>query len=526
MPRIELMARRGNCRGAIAPSSGLASRQRGQTLVLAMVCMVVFVVGVLVLFNTGQAVNKKVQLNNTADAAAYSVAVQQARAYNLIAYLNRAQVANEVAVAQMVSLHSWLNYTISGTDHFADAASDIGWALDFTGVGVEIGVVLNEVGNALSEVKEGLQEARDGTKLAFSGFITVLSTANQLYSEASQAVLIADLGDVPIVAKNVVAANAAANTTDKPMALNVASYGVLESQAVVANQQYVRLYKVPHSVTANGNPGRTSDGDRYANVVMEARDGFSRDRNADFFVLHKRGGTDIVGYNRWVGLDSLNMNIHIPLPFVPDVNLALAWGGAAAVLADTRKGFDQITKVNNGWTSPYDNDRGTYAPYNGGGDNGSAGGKARSEPAESGDGYDYTKALLTGYHGLLSYEDVVANKATVPYVNDGDTNRSDDAGPIFSVLVEQKMADIRTSSNIPKLANKNDLVVPDKMQNDKMTGLASAQVYFDRPQSLFPRANDSRRELGSLFSPYWQARLIDTPKTVKAEIFAADAVGI
>jgi len=120
-------------------------RQKGQALVLAVICMLVFVVGVLVLFNTGQLVNKKVQLNNTADAAAYSAAVQQARAYNLIAYLNRAQVANEVATAQMVSMHSWMNFAISGTDHFADAVQVIGVALDLSVVGAEVGVELNEI---------------------------------------------------------------------------------------------------------------------------------------------------------------------------------------------------------------------------------------------------------------------------------------------------------------------------------------------------------------------------------------------
>ena len=60
-----------------------------------------------------------------------------------------------------------------------------------------------------------------------------------------------------------------------------------------------------------------------------------------------------------------------------------------------------------------------------------------------------------------------------------------------------------------------------------MTALASAQVYFDRPRQLtaFSRA-DGLRELGSLFSPYWQARLVDTPRGVKLEIFGADAAGL
>ncbi len=70
------------------------------------------------------------------------------------------------------------------------------------------------------------------------------------------------------------------------------------------------------------------------------------------------------------------------------------------------------------------------------------------------------------------------------------------------------------------------LATPAQAQNDKMTALATAQVYFDRPNALFPRNADTRRELGNLFSPYWQARLVDTPKSVKAEIFGADMVGV
>jgi hypothetical protein len=60
-----------------------------------------------------------------------------------------------------------------------------------------------------------------------------------------------------------------------------------------------------------------------------------------------------------------------------------------------------------------------------------------------------------------------------------------------------------------------------------MTALASAQVYFDRPRMLaaFRRADD-QRELGNLFSPYWQARLVETPRSIKLAIFGADAAGL
>jgi competence protein ComGC len=493
-------------------------RERGQALVLALICMLVFVIGVLVLFNTGQVVNKKVQLNNTADAAAYSAAVQQARAYNLIAYLNRAQVANEVATAQMVSIHSWMNFAISGTDHFADAVQAIGVALDITVVAAEVGVELNEIATQLNELKQTLQKLRDGMKSVFSIAIQGLSIANVAYAGAARTVTTTEIADIPSVVQTVIKQNAvdAAGSTDKAASLSAKSLILLTSQAGIANESYVKLYRVPVSRSSSSNPPHTADADRYANVVMEARDGFSASRDGDLLFLHKRGGTDLVSYNRWVAMDTLNAKLNI---LILNIDVPMAWGGAAAVQSSSGAAFSNLADADGGWTSPYDSDRGHYDPYGGAAANGNAGKAARLQPATPSNG----DAILTGYRGLQSYEDIAANKAIVPYAETG----SPDAGPVFSVLVEQAMTDVRTTSNVNGLGGPPDLVVPDKTQNNKMTALASAQVYFDRPRNLtvFRRADD-HRELGSLFSPYWQARLVDTPRSVKLEIFGADAVGL
>jgi len=489
------------------------TRERGQALVLALLSMLVFVVGVLVLFNTGQAVNKKVQLNNTADAAAYSAAVQQARAYNLIAYLNRAQVANEVATAQIVSLHSWMNFAISGTDHFADAVQAIGVLLDISVVGAEVGVELNEIATQLGEVKDGMQKLRDGMKQAFSVAILGLSEANVAYAEATRLVSLTEVGDIPAIVQKVITQNAvtANGSADKAASLSAKSLILLGTQAAAANEKYARLYKVPRSSSPSSNPAHTADADRYANVVMEARDGFSAKRDGNILFLHKRGGTDMVSYNRWVSIDTLNAK-------GGPINVPMAWGGAAAVKSSSGAAFANLADPDKGWTSPYDNDRGHYDPFGGAGNNGISSRVARSQPATPSN----DAAILTNYQGLQSYEDIAANKAVVPYTDSGNP----DAGPVFTVLVEQPMSEVRTSSNI-KIGGPPDLQAPDKAQNNKMSALASAQVYFDRPRMLtvFRRADD-HRELGSLFSPYWQARLVDTPRSVKLEIFGADAVGL
>lgn len=500
-----------------SPIVRFAHRQRGQAMVLALVCMIVFVVGVLVLFNTGQAVNKKVQLNNTADAAAYSAAIQQARAYNLIAYLNRAQVGNEIAVAQMVSVHSWLNYTISATDHFADAINDIGIALDFSIIGAEVGVELNEIAQEIQEMKQGLEEGRNVLKGVFTVGITTIGIANQVYSEAARGMALAALGEVPQVARSVVIENTKTvdGNTDREASIDTAGYGILEQQAIAANKKYIRVYNIPVSRGPGSNPAHTADADRLQNVVMKARDLFSSNRDGDFFILHKRGGTDLISYNRWVGLDSMDLKIPLPWPF-PDIKTPLAWGGAAGVKSNSGGGFRNLTAENiwRGWTSPYDNR--FYPAYGDNDSNDKAGPKARKDPAEP----DQNEAILTGYTGLHSYEDTDKGYAVEPSGGNGGT----DVGPVFTVFVVQKQTDIRTSSNIPNMGGKGDVTAPDNMPNNRMTALSSAQVYFNRSAKLFGR-DDGKREMGNLFSPYWQVRLVDTPDPIRLEVVAADSVG-
>lgn len=84
--------------------------QRGQTLVLALVLLFAGLLALFFLFSAGQVVASKQRLVNAADAAAYSAALWRARVLNFHAYANRAIVAQEVAVAQAVTLVSWAKY--------------------------------------------------------------------------------------------------------------------------------------------------------------------------------------------------------------------------------------------------------------------------------------------------------------------------------------------------------------------------------------------------------------------------------
>ncbi|HEY9280376.1 MAG TPA: hypothetical protein VIP51_09920, partial [Eoetvoesiella sp.] len=58
-------------------------------------------------FATGQVVAAKAKQIHSLDAAAYSGALVQARALNMLAFLNRSQVGHQIAMAHLVTLGSW-----------------------------------------------------------------------------------------------------------------------------------------------------------------------------------------------------------------------------------------------------------------------------------------------------------------------------------------------------------------------------------------------------------------------------------
>jgi len=84
--------------------------QRGQALVLGLLLVAVGGISLVVLYNLGQTVGARQRLTHAADAAAYSGALEQARALNTLAYINRTQIAHQVAMAHLVTLGASAQY--------------------------------------------------------------------------------------------------------------------------------------------------------------------------------------------------------------------------------------------------------------------------------------------------------------------------------------------------------------------------------------------------------------------------------
>ena len=86
-------------------------RQEGQALVLALLMMLVLSLAVLTTVNLGHGVHERVRLQNTSDAAAYSMAAMEARAFNFYAFANRAQASHYVSAMVWQSVLSFLYFS-------------------------------------------------------------------------------------------------------------------------------------------------------------------------------------------------------------------------------------------------------------------------------------------------------------------------------------------------------------------------------------------------------------------------------
>ncbi|RKH66245.1 pilus assembly protein [Corallococcus aberystwythensis] len=84
--------------------------ERGQAMVLGVVVMLVLAVTIMTSVGIGHGVYEKIKLQDAADAQAYSLAVKEARAYNFLAYTNRAMIVHYSAMLTVMSYVSHAVY--------------------------------------------------------------------------------------------------------------------------------------------------------------------------------------------------------------------------------------------------------------------------------------------------------------------------------------------------------------------------------------------------------------------------------
>jgi hypothetical protein len=455
--------------------------------------------GMFFLFNTGQLSSEKTKLVNTADAVAYSAAVMHARALNFDAYSNRALVANEVLVAQMVSLSSWGQY-ISG---FVSKVDDIfpscdSWygAIVYTATRYDVlyagacyvapmlGEFASQVADRIPPVTEAVVAAVEVNKTAIKAAETLLHTP-ALFNSARATVM-------EQVAKR--------NYSDDGTVFVEPAGGIALASATMKDdwQDFVSKYQ-------------GDDRTRFAEITRLAAysDNFVRQRSwtsrallpvgdapcrvpEQFNRVERRGGTELIGLDEWKAEDTQSSWIWFgvkvgrrPVPVCRSLEIPVATGVQQAYPSDSQQ--DESGAILGG--SPLTNPR------------------ASSQGGSS--------SAWNFYTGLPSFYDLSSGRLS---------DVTHDPRLQFTVRVVRDKKDARTSgaaSQIPASAHLNKF--DNNFAGGVMSAMATGEAYFERPLSdpgnpekgawnayAERIGSANKRELASLFNPFWHARLMPT----------------
>ncbi|MGC4027973.1 MAG: hypothetical protein QM696_03740 [Steroidobacteraceae bacterium] len=268
----------------------------------AMVVMLAFAASLAatfaIVFSAGQTVNDKMKLLNASDAAVLAAAQWQARSLNYQAYLNRAIVANEVAIAQLVSLRSWSAYVATTTRNAARV----------TTVVPPLAAAMRAVERGWAVVDRGIQSGAPPLEGGLSGWNVEVLTRMQALAHVQAPIVAADL------AAQVVRDN-------EPRALLAAA-----SRALQARNGNTWLNRFTQAYRRGGG-----DLARFSALLASSRDGFSAQRSGDLLPsgsplqVSRRGGTDLIGEYSWRGVDTLSTHLNL---LITDAETPLGWGAA------------------------------------------------------------------------------------------------------------------------------------------------------------------------------------------------------
>ena len=290
-----------------AASPGTRRRQRGQALVVALGLLLAGGAMLHAMYSAGRVAAAKQRLVDTADAAAWSTALWRARVLNYHAYSNRAILANEVAIAQAVTLLSWSKY-------FEQLARNA----------ATVGTVIPPARVVLEGIAETATLAREAAELAATLEIAARGAEGVGYRailQASQEIL--QLSTQGFGASMVAAEVARANDPS--------------FFAWVLPDPSREWLELTHRAESDADRGR------FADLVRASLDPFTagpRSANVGLPipclgipVLRKRGATMLsADLERWEAVDTLSVHVNRPrgLRCRDSEVLPLGWGAAEA----------------------------------------------------------------------------------------------------------------------------------------------------------------------------------------------------
>ncbi len=409
-----------------------------------MVLLLAVAATVFYLFNSGQLVQEKIRLTNTADAVVYSAGAFEARVLNYDAYTNRAIVANSIAVGQAVGLASWAKYMGTSADTIGPYLYLIPYA-----------------GPALSAAMAAMSRSGDAFTIALAGAVFMHDGAIQSLMSSQLAV----------------------HGPGNSIAL-VNRQRVMDEVARL-NDPDVTVDLVPLRDDFAGFTRRyTSEADRrrMGRLVHDSRDTFLRSRNWSFGLvvlcngveLRKRGSTELIDLvDGWKSMDTLSAHHHRVRRWRCRRNeVPIGFGSAPS-----KNGLDDsgISYAGSRPTNP-------RASWRADSSEGIANGFNPAPPNIGG-------GAIPPFHELSE-----------------SALRADDPRTSLTVRVTKNAAEQRYSGGSSTVQPQGRLeLYQGAAAGGRSAAIARAEVYFERPDGNNRLHN--KHELGSLFNPYWQVRL-------------------
>lgn len=167
--------------------------EEGQAIIIGALMMLILAFGLMVTLNIGTAVQEKIRLQNNSDAAAYSLAVTEAQAFNYVAFTNRVQAAhyNMIMTIQTYQVTLLIIESVLGTlyDLFASIYGILFW---FPYVGEILYYIAMGFGGVMTIIKL-LYYGNTHGKPSSLGFIPFMGYTKQAIWYINYAHYIADL---------------------------------------------------------------------------------------------------------------------------------------------------------------------------------------------------------------------------------------------------------------------------------------------------------------------------------------------
>jgi hypothetical protein len=437
--------------------------QRGQILIFCLAMLIAGAGALMLMFDTTQVLTAKSRVVQAADASAYSAAAWRARVFNYIAYSNRAIIAQEVAVAQAVTLHSWSRYFGRFTRNINSIATAYPPAAAITSAIADAA----QLASATTAVTASQEiRLRDGPG---TGYKTLLQHSQRVLRTAA----------------GTFGASAVANEVAKATDPRIFAFALPDDDAYTG---MTRRYesdddrrRLKDLVLASMDEFTAGPRRENQTLILPASCLLLSPSPSDWFQRYrKRGGTVLAnnGLERWEAADTGSIHDSRRSRWSRlcrrKETLPMGWGAAEAL---PEPGIRRLTE------NPGDvNFNATASAFN-----------------ET----EFRQSEAASYQGTG-----IAKVYDLDYGKLADTRFPSSR---VAVLASMSASRIRTGLHSGLSSGRLGLVMPSLAK--KLWSIAAAEVYFRRA----PGAPE-RTEFASLFSPYWQARLVSPNAREREEV--------